>query len=161
VSFSDKVHTLVKAASGRGHFRACREAIYGLEGRRVSPDFAELFTAIQLKLHRRALLVFLTALDDPLLAESFVTEVGLIARRHLVLVNVLETEGVRPLFARPPGATDEAMAEDLAGQLGWNRLVAVEGQLRRAGVQLAVLRREELDTELSRRYLEVKRRQML
>ena len=50
------------------------------------------------KLRRRALLVFLTALDDPLLAESFERNAGLLCRQHLMLVNMIQPPGVRPLF---------------------------------------------------------------
>ena len=49
---------------------------------------------IRLRLRRRALLVFLTALDDPVLAESFVRNMDLIRRQHLVLVNMLQPPGV-------------------------------------------------------------------
>ena len=75
-------------ASGMDHFRLCRETIYNLQASRVSPDFRDVFTTLQLNLRRRALLVFFTSLDDALLAETFEREISLLARRHVVLVNV-------------------------------------------------------------------------
>ncbi len=156
ITFSDQVHKLVKAGNSQAHFRACREAIYSLQPRRVSPDFRELFTAIQLNLRKRSLLVFLTALDDPALAENFVQEVPLIARRHLVLVNVLREPGVAPLFT---GSGDPYAA--LAGQLMWNKLMAVERSLRLSGVRFAMLEPAEVSTRISAEYLDVKRRQIL
>ena len=98
ITFSDRPHRFVRARSGMDHFRLCRETIYNLQPRRVSPDFRELFTTVQLNLRRRSLLVLFTSLDDPLLAETFNNEVSLIARRHLVLVNVMRTAGLKPLF---------------------------------------------------------------
>ena len=62
----------------------------------VTPDFDELCTFIRLRLRRRALLIFLTALDDPLLAESFVRNMDLICRQHLILVNMIQPPGVLP-----------------------------------------------------------------
>src|SRR5207244_1010536 len=92
--------TFVRARAGRDHFRLCRESIYRLAPQRVSPDFREVFTSLQTNLRRRALLVFFTSLDDALLAESFEREIAILARRHLVLVNVMQTAAVKPFFTR-------------------------------------------------------------
>ena len=58
------------ARGGKTHYAACRDAINELRPRPVSPDFDEIATFLRLRLHRRALLLFLTSLDDPMLAES-------------------------------------------------------------------------------------------
>ena len=55
----------------------------------VTPDYDELFAFLRTRLRRRALLVFLTALDDPLLAESFARNAKLVCRQHLLLVNMI------------------------------------------------------------------------
>ena len=73
--------------------------LYTLEPQAVTPDFAELFSYIGLKIRQRAMLIFLTNLDDPVLAESFVKNIDLISRRHLVLVSMLKPAGARPLFS--------------------------------------------------------------
>ena len=70
VSFSDRARRFVRARSGLDHFRLCRETIYNLRAERVSPDFRDVFTSLQLNLRRRALLIFFTSLDDALLAET-------------------------------------------------------------------------------------------
>ena len=54
----------------------------------MSPDFDELMTFLRLHLRRRALLVFMTALDDPVLAEGFVRHLDQISRQHVVIVNM-------------------------------------------------------------------------
>ena len=104
VTFSDRTHRFVRARNGMDHFRLCRETIYNLRAERVSPDFREVFTTLQLQLRRRALLIFFTSLDDALLAETFEREVPLLARRHLVLVNVTGTAGMKQLFTGEPPA---------------------------------------------------------
>jgi uncharacterized protein (DUF58 family) len=161
VTFSDKVHQFVRARKGKAHYRTCREAIYKLEPRRVSPDFAELFGFIRNTLRRRALLVVLTALDDPMLAESFAAAVPLASRRHLVLANVAQMPGIRPLFeGPPPESTDEVYAR-VAGQLFWKRLRELRIDLERKGVSLTVLDPDKIETQLASLYLDVKRRQTL
>src|SRR6185437_621088 len=70
LTFTDKIEKFVRAKNGDVHYNACRDALYTLEPKIVTPDFDELCTFIRLRLRRRALLVFLTALDDPAVAES-------------------------------------------------------------------------------------------
>lgn len=160
-TFSDRTHRLVRARSGLDHFRLCREAIYNLRARRVSPDFREVFTSLQTTLRRRSLLVFFTSLDDALLAENFERDIPLVARRHLVLVNLARTAGMTPLFAgEPPGSLDAVYA-GLAGQILWNRMRRLRIALQNRGVKLAVVDPARIKMEVTAQYLDVKRRQAL
>ena len=161
ITFSDRPHKLVRARRGMDHFRGCREALYDLQPQRVSPDFRELFTSIQLNLRRRSLLIFFTSLDDPLLAETFEREVRLVARRHLVLVNVMRTAGLRPLFHGAPPADAESAYQALAGQMLWNRIRALQIALHNQGVRLSVVEPREIKAQVTAAYLDIKRRQLL
>jgi uncharacterized protein (DUF58 family) len=159
-TFSNHVRRFLRARSGLGHFRLCRETIYNLHAERVSPDFSEVFTTLQLSLRRRALLVFFTSLDDPLLAETFAREIQLLARRHLVLVNVTETAEMRPLFEQEPPTLD-ALYGGLAAQMLRNRMREVQLALQNKGVKLALVDPSRLKQRVTAQYLEVKRRQAL
>jgi len=161
VTFSDRPQSMVRARSGMDHFRLCRETIYNLQARRVSPDFRELFTSLQLNLRRRALLIFFTSLDDPLLAENFSREVSLVARRHLVLVNVMRTAGTQPLFEGDAPADVESAYGALAGQMLWNKMHALQIALRNRGVRLAMVDPQNIKAQATAAYLEIKRRQLL
>ena len=160
VTFSDRTQKFVRARNGMDHFRLCRETIYNLRAERVSPDFREVFTNLQLQLRRRALIIFFTSLDDALLAETFEREVPLLARRHLVLVNVTGTAGMKPLFKEAPADLDAVYA-GLAGQLLWNRMRTLEIALQNRGVKLTIVTPERIKTQVTAEYLEVKRRQSL
>jgi uncharacterized protein (DUF58 family) len=160
VTFADRTGSLVRARNGSEHFRTCREAIYRLQARRVSPDFREVFTTLQTSLRRRALLVFFTSLDDALLAESFERDIVLLARRHLVLVHVMPGPEARPLFDRVPGDTEAAYSA-LAGQLAWNRMRRLQIALHNRGVRLFFVDPQHIRTQVASAYLEVKRRQAL
>jgi uncharacterized protein (DUF58 family) len=161
VTFSDRTQGFVRARSGMDHFRLCRETIYNLRAERVSPDFREVFSTLQLNLRRRSLLVFLTSLDDALLAETFEREVPLLARRHLVLVNVTQTAAMHPLFEGPPPGDVDSVYRGLAGQMLWNRMRRLQIALQNAGVKLAIVPPERIKTRIAAGYLDVKRRQAL
>lgn len=161
LTFTDKVQKFVRARNGKAHYSTCRDALYTLQPRIVSPDFDELCTFIRLRLRRRTLLFFLTSLDDPVLAGSFVRNLDLIRRQHLVLVNMIQPPGVAPVFTHPNVATVDQLYQHLGGHLQWTKLRELETVLKRRGVQFALLGNEQLSTELVSQYLNVKRRQLL
>jgi uncharacterized protein (DUF58 family) len=161
VTFSDRTDRFLRAGRGLAHFRLCRETIYNLGPSRVSPDFRECFTNLQVNLRRRALLVFFTYLDDALLAETFEREVPLLARRHLVLVNTGRTANLKPLFTGDSPADLNAAYQGLAGQMLWNRMRELKMALHNHGVRLTLVDPERIKAQVTSEYLEVKRRQVL
>lgn len=161
MTFSDKVHGFLKAKNGRAHYNACRDMLYTLKARRVTPDFDELFTAIRLKLRRRALLFFLTSLDDPLLAEQFARNAFLISRQHLVMVNMIAPAGAGPLFEERGDTVGIDPYSRLGGYLFWHRLKELEKVLKARGVHFSLLQNERFSAELVTQYINLKQRQML
>ena len=124
ITFSDKVERFIRARHGAAHFNGCRDALFSLESHNVNPDFGEAGVFIRERLTRRALLVFLTNLDDQSMAERFVANVELIARSHLVLVAMMTPPGVQPLFSQEAHSTDE-IYEHLSGHLRWHHWKSV------------------------------------
>lgn len=161
LTFGDRIETFVRARNGQAHYHACRDALYTLEARDVTPDFDELSTFIRLRLRRRALLLFLTSLDDPVTAESFVRSMDLVCRQHLVLVNMLQPAGVRPLFTNGNVTSTADIYAELAGHMRWHALRELEKVLQRRGVRLSLLQSERLAVDLVSQYLSVKQRQAL
>ncbi|MES2570295.1 MAG: DUF58 domain-containing protein [Verrucomicrobiota bacterium] len=160
VTFSDKVLGFVRARSGQAHYDTCRDRLYRLQPQTVAPDFEELFAFLRLKLRKRAFLIFLTALDDPTLAEAFVKNVPLISRQHLVFVDMLKPAAANPLFSSPARNVDEIYAH-LGGHLQWQQLRELQKVLQRRGVRLSQLDPERLSADLVAQHAEVKARQLL
>jgi len=161
VTFSSQVHSFIRAGKGRGHFNGCREALYTLQPRRVNPDFEELCTFIRLRLRRRALLIFLTNLDDPVLAESFSRSLELLANRHLVMVNMITPPLVRPVFSGGEVESLEEVYRHLGGHLQWHKLRETQRALHRHGVDLHLASHESLCADMVAQYVSVKQRQAL
>jgi len=162
IAFDDRVKRFVRARTGRGHFAVCRDALHHLQSRPVSPDFEVLCATLRIRLRRRALVVFLTALDDSVLAESFVRGADLIARQHLVQVIQPRPPGAEPAFSptRPVQTGDDLYAA-LGGHLRWQRLRELEQVLRRHGVRFAVSDHDAMAGLLIRQYLDIKARQLI
>jgi len=160
VGFNDKVCQFVRAKSGKSHFDACRDALYTQQAKMVSPDFDELSAFLRTRLRKRALLVFLTALDDPLLAESFSRNMDLLCRQHLILVNMLKPPGADPLFTGAPVLNTDDVYEKLGGHLQWHNLNELD-KLQRRGVRFNLLDHEKLCADVVAQYANVKARQLI
>ncbi|HEV2695957.1 MAG TPA: DUF58 domain-containing protein [Verrucomicrobiae bacterium] len=161
LTFSDRVHEFVRARNGQAHYSLCRDSLYTLQPQSVTPDYDELFAFIRTRLRRRALLVFLTALDDPLLAESFERNAGLVCRQHLMLVNMIQPPGVRPLFTDPGVTRMDDLYRELGGHIQWQNLLELGKKLKRHGVQFSLVQNERLSADVVTQYLNVKRRQLV
>lgn len=159
-AFSSRLHGFVRARNGKAHYAACREAIYRLEPQPGPADFDELFTFLETRLRRRALIIVLTALDDPALAESFTRASRLLARRHLVVAGMLEPPGAAPLLTRDAADPGEVY-QQLGGHLAWRSLRALELELERHGVRFRQFKPREFAAGLVALYGDIKRRQLL
>jgi uncharacterized protein (DUF58 family) len=161
IAFSDKVDRFVRAKNGKAHYGACRDAIYTVQPRLVAPDFGELCNVIRTRLRRRALLVFLTELDDPVLAEQFERSIALISRQHLVLANMVRPDGLSPLFAGPDVTSLPDVYDRLGSHTRWQKLNEVKNRLKQRNVQFSFLQADNIALQLMTLYRAVKQRQAL
>lgn len=162
-AFSDNVNRFVRAGRGRSHFNLCRDALFALEPRQASPDFHELFSFVRTRLRKRALLVVLTDLSDPVHAEEFLKAVEMVCRHHLLLVVMPLAPGIVSLADEPvePGTDVDRLYERLGGHWVWQGLRQLSGELQRRGVGVALARHDALSGELVSRYMKIKARQSL
>ncbi len=165
VTFADRVEHFLRARGGVGQHQAVRDALFAVQPRMVSPDFGELCAFLRVTLRKRALLVVLTALDDPVLAEAFVRNIGLLSRQHLVIVPMVRPPEAQPLFTEDAALSRVADANGLyariGGHLRWRHLHETGENLRKIGVNFSLLDQERMTAQLVNRYLEVKARQLI
>jgi uncharacterized protein (DUF58 family) len=161
IAFSDRILHFARARGGKGQFNVCREMLYAIEAQSVTPDFDELASFIRTRLRKRALLVFLTALDDPAIGDSFLHAIDLICRQHLILVNMLRPALAQPLFADAAISTTDEIYAKLGGHLIWHDLRELGKVLQRRGVTFSLLEREGLSARLVTQYMNVKSMQLI
>lgn len=162
VSFADKVDRLIRGRNGKQHYNLIRDALYTLEPKEVAPDFEQLMIALRQRLTRRALLVFLVDLSDPLTAEHFFDALPLINKQHLILVNMVRPEDAYPLFSgKHEPETNADIFHRLGGHFQWHDLREVGNKLSHLGVELGIPEHAELCTETVTQYLNVKNRQLI
>ncbi len=156
------VRRFLPAGRGVAHYRACLDALFTVQPSDAAPDFNELFAWIAQRLTRRSLIVFLTQLDDPALAETFVRGVSIVRRRHLLLVAMPAPSAICPVFstAAPVETVDDVYA-GLAGHLRWQSIQALRGALGRQGVRFDTVTESGLCLHLVNQYMKIKQRQGL
>jgi uncharacterized protein (DUF58 family) len=161
ITLSNHVQGFLRARNGKAHYHACRDLLYTLQPQMVTPDYEDLFSFVRLRLRRRALLIVLTDLNDPMLAESFLHSASLVARHHLVLVNMVRPEGAIRLFSEPDVDSVDSIYERLSGHLVWENLKDLQNVLHRYGIPMAQLHLPTMSAELVSQYFAVKERQLL
>lgn len=161
IEFGARPNQFLKAARGKAHFDTCRNALYTLLPEEASPDFNELVSFIRTRLRKRALLVFLTSLDDAAEAERFKDSISLLSHHHLAVVNMLRPEGAHPLFEGEPADSTSDLYDRLSGHISWRKLHELELQLRAEGVQFGLLDNEHLSGDLITQYMQIKQRQLI
>jgi len=159
--FDDRIRGFLQARNGKNHYNACRDLLYTIEPNNISPDFSELITFIETRIRRRALLVFLTNLDDPVISEGFTKDIDLIGRRHLLMVNMLRPKNADPIFSGVPVLKTDDLYQRLGGHFLYSKLRETETFLQRHGIMFSLLENENLCTELISKYLTIKKRQIL
>jgi uncharacterized protein (DUF58 family) len=161
VTFSDRIHDFIRAGSGMAHHGLCRDILSTLEPALVNPDFDELCSFIRLKLRRRALVILLTSLEDPVLAENLVRNLEMVSTQHVVLVNMIRPDMARPLFASDSVDSVDDIHAALAGHMVWHHLRELERVLNRSRAHLCLLERDRMGVDLVSQYLDIKQRQVL
>lgn len=161
LTFSHKVDTFLRAKAGKEHFNQCRDKLYTLETQRVTPDFQELTIFIRKRLKKRALLIIMTSLDDPLLAEELIGTLELITRHHLVMVMVINPSTARPLFTDGDVSCRDDIHRKLIGNFQDQNLRELERKLRHRGVSLMRCDSSTLSLQMLQHYMSVKARQIL
>jgi uncharacterized protein (DUF58 family) len=161
LTFTDQVKTFLRAKNGKEHFSVCRDALYMLEPQSITPDFDEIASFIRTRIRRRALLIFLTSLDDPMLAESFARNAALLAGQHLVLANMIQPAGAAQLFTTTDVVGMDDIYRHLGGHLQWHNLIELKKVLQRRGVTFSLLKEEKMATDLVSQYVGVKQRQLI
>jgi len=161
ITFTDQARSFMRAKNGKAHFDACRDMLFSLEPQNVTPDFSDLFTFISTRIRKRAMLFFLTNLDDPILAENFIRNIDIITRRHLVLINMINHAGAKPLFSSRTVEKVNDLYTALGEHLIWDSLRETEKKLRRRRADFSLLENEKLCTHLVSQYFSVKQRQLL
>jgi uncharacterized protein (DUF58 family) len=161
LAFDNKVNKFIRAKSGPAHFQICKDAIYSLYPEIVTPNFEELATYIHLNIRRRALLIFLTSLDIPVIAESFINSTKIISKKHLIYVSSIKTHETNQMYTEQTPHTTKQLYSFLGKHIKWQSNQDLIKILKKRGIKFSQFDKEELCLQLISQYMNVKQQQIL
>jgi uncharacterized protein (DUF58 family) len=160
ITFSDRILDFVRAGKGSAQPALCRQTLYRLEPSQVCVDFQDVAAQLRIHLRARALVIFLTDLDEPSAGESFISAARLLSKKHLVAAVSIRPPETEPLFTRVAANFDE-VCRQIGGHLRWKAIQEVEAALRRSGVRFLLADEPSLSRQLAGLYDDIKQRQLL
>lgn len=160
VTFQDRVLDFVRAGRGAAHAATCRQALSRISVKPLAPDFEEASTELRLHLRGRAMLLFLTDLDDPSTAEAFVAASRLLGARHVVSAATIRPPHAHPLFSADPASVEDVYAQT-GGHMAWRSLKELEVRLRQQGIRFGMFEEKNFGGQVARMYEEIKVRQAI
>jgi uncharacterized protein (DUF58 family) len=160
VTFSDRMLDFVRAGKGSAQSALCRQALYRLQPSEACVDFQDVAAQLRVQLRARALILFLTDLDEPSAAESFRDAARLLSKKHLVAAVTLRPAEAEPLFSREADSFED-ICRQIGGHLKWKGLKESESALRQAGAHFRLAEEPTLSRQVTGLYDDIKQRQLL
>jgi uncharacterized protein (DUF58 family) len=155
-------HTLARVAPGTGPAHAARltDLFSDVEPRFEESDYERAVLELDGALRRRSLVVLFTDLFDPIASSTVLGAAKLLARKHLVLVVLMNDAAIERALQREPHDVESAYRAAVAANLSDERARAV-ASLRDRGMLVVDVAAEHLTLALLDAYVDVKTRGLL
>jgi uncharacterized protein (DUF58 family) len=158
--FADEVQQFLAPARGRRALRAVVDALAGIEGRLVEPNYPAAFAYLATRNRKRALTVLFTDVIDRTASEALVAQVGTLRPRHLPLAVTLRDPALERLATARPATTGAAYERAAAEELLQSREEAL-AEMRGRGVLVLDVSPSGASAAVVEQYNRLKRRGVL
>lgn len=155
IAFADRVLATLPPRSQRDQLRRVTVDLATIDARLVESDYHAVFATALQRFPRRALLVVLTELANEAATQTLVPALGLLRRRHLVVVGSVRDPVVERWRVQPTRTVDHAYRRAAAVRTTEQR-ADVAAQLRAGGATVVDTIPGDLATALSETYLDTK-----
>ena len=159
VAFAGEILRAQAPRSGRS-ISSIAAQVHDLEPRFEESDYARAFSYVRAHVRKRSLIVFFTDMVDPVAQSSVLAQVGVLAKRHVVICVFMNDRAIDRALETSPRTGSDVYAAAVALELRDERRAAA-AILQRLGVQVIDVPARELTTALIDRYLLVKQRGLL
>jgi uncharacterized protein (DUF58 family) len=160
VAFAGRILAASAPRSTRASISRLTNLLYDLEPRFEEANYSLAFGYLRAHLARRSLVVFLTDVIDPLSQVALLSELGSLARRHLVVCVFMNDAAVATALATQPRTVEDAYRRGVALELADERATAA-AMLMRTGAIVIDVPAAKLSVALIDEYLRIKQRAMI
>jgi uncharacterized protein (DUF58 family) len=158
--FADEILSYLPPTRGRRALRLVLDALAGVEGRLVEPDYPRAFGFLAATNRKRALTVLFTDLIDRTASEALLAQAATLRPRHLPLAVTLRDPSLERLASRRPETQPEAFERAAAEELLAARAAAL-AELRGHGVLVLDVPPEGAARAVVQQYEQLKRRALV
>ncbi|MBV8689872.1 MAG: DUF58 domain-containing protein [Candidatus Eremiobacteraeota bacterium] len=160
VAFANHIIAASPPQSGKRGLTAASQQLYDLEPRFEESDYARAFLYVRSHVQKRSLIVLFTDMFDPVSAATILLDIGVLARRHLVVCVLMSDAAIETALAAAPREPQDVYRAAVAATLAEERRAA-RAVLTRAGVRVVDAPASKLTVALIDAYLDVKQRGLL
>ena len=158
--FANTIMHFVPPTRGRRALRQILDALAGVEGRLVEPNYPAAFAYLAARSRKRALTVLFTDVVDRTASDAFVAHAGSLRPRHLPLAVTLRDPALERLATTRPATMDDAFQRAAAEELLEARENAL-AELRSHGVLVLDVLPDGAARGVVEQYERLKRRAMV
>ena len=97
----------------------------------------------------------------PYCGASFIKNIELISKKHVVVIAMLNPYGAAPLFFGKTVSSKSDIYAHLGGHIQWIYLRETEKVLKKHGIRFSLMESEKMSIQLVTQYINIKKRQVL
>lgn len=157
LAFAGGIVDYVAPAARPAHAALIARRIADLQPRFEEADYEGAFAYLRRHQTKRSLVVVFTDMFDPVASAALLGELASLARRHLIVVVMMNDEAIAQALSIPPVTVDDAYRASVAATLGEERRRAAL-LLARRGIGVIDVPAPDLGLALVNRYIEIKTR---
>ncbi len=157
LTFADEAVNYLAPKAGKGQFQKMLSLLYAIEAQPVESSYGQAVAYLNSRHKKRSLVVVFTDISSGLGETALVSQVALLAPRHMPLVVTLSDSDVVAL-ANHPITDSRTLYERALAEQALNSRELVMQSLRRRGVHTLDVSANRLTIEVINRYLEIKAR---
>ncbi|HZO93801.1 MAG TPA: DUF58 domain-containing protein [Candidatus Baltobacteraceae bacterium] len=160
LAFAAAMLARVAPGAGAAHVAALTDLLSDVEPHVEEPDYERAVLELDRTLRRRSLVVLFTDIFDPIASSAVLSATALLAKKHLVLVVLMNDAAIESALRAEPRRAADAYRAAVAATLAEERARAV-ASLRERGILVVDVPAAELTLALLDAYVDVKTRGLL
>lgn len=159
VSFSNKIGSVVKAASNTGQLERITEKLYAQETNFLESNFELLYLTIRKNITRRSILLMFTNFEHPIDLERNLVYLRAISKLHLLIIIIFENNELEKTADLKAEAKSDIYLKTFA-----QKTIADKERIKMIlevnGIQCVLTKPEDLPVQTINKYLELKSKRM-
>ena len=160
IAFAGDILEHIPPRSGAAHTAGMTQRVYDLEPRFEEADYGRAFTYLRRRQPKRSLVIFFTDMFDPVASAATLSNLALLAPRHLAVCVLMNDEAVQRALTADPTTPDQAYAASVAATLQMERQKAA-AILAQRGIIVIDVPAKDLTVSLINAYVEIKAKSLL